>query len=134
MIHVASSRRSTCPFRSRRRSYPVHLRVLKLEAEVVALDEVPSQEHLGEEGLSKRFGLEKKENHWLHPGDNMNVFKWNTADRLTHAINAEKLSLLRPTLGGSLISALCRKYSASVNNVFYIHICSVCRFKYFPPV
>lgn len=41
-------------------TYPVHLHVLKLQAKVITLYEVASKENLGEEGLSKSFGLKEK--------------------------------------------------------------------------
>lgn len=52
-----------------RRTYPVHLHVLKLQAKVVALDEVDPQENLREEGLSKSFWLKetgRKMSHYFH--------------------------------------------------------------------
>lgn len=52
-----------------RRTYPVHLHVLKLQAKVVALDEVAPQENLREEGLSKSFWLKetgRKMNCYFH--------------------------------------------------------------------
>lgn len=51
------------------RTYPVHLHVLKLQAKVVALDEVAPQENLREEGLSKSFWLKetgRKMNRYFH--------------------------------------------------------------------
>lgn len=45
---------------SYRWTYPVHLHVLKLEAKVIPLYEVASQENIREEGLSKSFLLKEK--------------------------------------------------------------------------
>lgn len=42
-------------------TYPVHLHVLKLQPEVIALYEVAPQENLSEEGLSKSFWLKETE-------------------------------------------------------------------------